>query len=291
MQFDNQPDWDTSAPRRILGMKIWQAAMLGGMAVLDCLVLVVGVVIILGAVPPTPGGGLAANAPATGTPVVPPLGPSPSVTPLTMAFQFPTYTPYGTPAETFTPSPSATGVLDGWVKYSVPEIEVWLPQSYAAGEPQTEADAIIASLKEKGANPNINWSGVKDVLEAQNEAVVLWAFDSFQGNPEILTNIAFIYGGYDAVNPLTDIATQFAGSMSDEYTLIEQQSGVRHPEYEAVMVILEAKNAGGGATETAAFYVLRARNEVWGILCDTASDEMDERLPIFNRMIETFRML
>jgi hypothetical protein len=291
MQFNTQPDWDTGAPRRILGMKIWQAAMLGGMAVLDCLVLVVGVVIILGAVPSAPGGGLAANAPATATPVVPPLGPSPSVTPLTMAFQFPTYTPYGTPAETFTPSPSATGVLDGWVKYTVPEIEVWLPQSYAAGEPQTEADAIIASLKEKGANPNINWSGVKNALEAQDEAIVLWAFDSFQGNPEILTNIAFIYGGYDAVEPLTDIATQFAGSMSDEYILIEQQSGVRHPEYEAVMVILEAKNTDGGPTETAAFYVLRARNEVWGILCDTASDEMDERLPIFNRMVETFRML
>ena len=79
--------------------------------------------------------------------------------------------------------------------------------------------------------------------------------------------------------------------MSDEYTLVEQQSGVRHPEYEAVMVILEAKNAGAGSAQTAAFYVLRARNEVWGILCETAGNEMDERLPIFNRMVESFRVL
>ena len=158
MQFDNQADWDTSAPRRILGMKIWQVALLGGMAVLDCLVLVVGAVIILGSRLHHAGGRFGGQCgPATSTPVVPPMGstlaPTASITPITMVFQFPTYTPYGTPAETFTPSPSVTGLMEGWVKYSVPEIEVWLPQSYAAGEPQTEADAIIASLKEKGANP------------------------------------------------------------------------------------------------------------------------------------------
>jgi hypothetical protein len=294
MYPENQPDWDAGAPRRILGMKIWQFALLGGMAVLDCLVLVVGAVIILGAIPSTPGGGSVAGASSTSTPVVAPLeptvAPSPSVTPITMAFQFPTYTPYGTPAETFTLTPSATGMMDGWVKFTVPEIEVWLPGSFAAGKPQTEADAIIASLKEKGAYPTADWDWFKEVLESQSESIVMWAFDSYQGNPEAITDIAFIYLGSNAGEPLIDIATRFVGTMSDDYKFVEQQSSVRHPEYEAVMVMLEAKDSGEAPTLTAAFYVLRARNVVWGILCETAKDEMNERLPIFNRIVESFRV-
>jgi hypothetical protein len=292
MRSDDQADWDTSAPRRILGMKIWQAGLLGGMAGLDCLVLVVGAVIIFGAVPAAPGG--VAGASATSTPVVPPLGstlaPSPSITPITMAFQFPTYTPYGTPAETFTPTPSVTGMMEGWVKFTVPEIEAWLPKSYAAGKPQTEADAIIASLKEKGAYPNFDWDGFKETLESQSEAVVMWAFDSYQGNPEIITNISFLYGSINAGESLLEFATRFVGAMSEDYILVEQQSNVRHPEYEGVMVILENKDTGEVSTRTA-FYVLRVQNLAWGIMCFTATDEMNERLPIFNRMVETFRVL
>jgi hypothetical protein len=295
MYPENQADWDAGAPRRILGMKVWQVALLGGMAVLDCLVLVVGAVIILGGIPPAPGGGSVAGAPAASTPVAPSIGPtlapSPSVTPITMAFQFPTYTPYGTPAETFTLTPTFTGLMDGWVKFTVPEIEVWLPGSFVAGKPQTEADAIIASLKEKGAFPNADWDGVKEMLMSQGEGIVMWAIDSYQGNPEGITDIAFIYGGPNAGEPLTDIATSFVGTMSDDYIFVEQQSSVRHPEYEAVMVMLEAKDSGEAPTQTAAFYVLRAYNEVWGILCETAKDEMNERLPIFNRIVGSFRVL
>ena len=289
MQSNDQADWDTSAPRRILGMKIWQAGLLGGMAALDCLVLIVGAVIILGAVPAAPGG--VAGAPATSTPVVPPLGstlaPSPSITPITMAFQFPTYTPYGTPAETFTPSPSVTGMMEGWVKFSVPTIEIWMPGSFAAGNPKTETDAIIASLKEKGAN--FNWDVIKEQLESVTENYVMWAINSHQGNPEFVTNIAFLYDVPNPGEPLRDYTTRFVGAMSDSFSLIEQSSA-RNPEYEAVLVILESK-AGGGTPTRMAVYSLRVQNLVWDIICFTAADEMAGRLPDFNRMVETFRVL
>ncbi|MGB7540094.1 MAG: hypothetical protein WBM17_16250, partial [Anaerolineales bacterium] len=267
MYSENQADWDTRASRRILGMKIWQVALLGGMALLDCLVLVVGAVIILGAVPSTPGAGSVAGAPATATPVVPPLGatlaPSPSMTPLTMAFQFPTYTPYGTPAETFTPTPSVTAMMEGWVKFSVPEVEVWLPGSFAAGKPQTETDAIIASLKEKGAN--FDWDVIKEQLESVTENYVLWAIDSHQGNPDVITNITFMFDYPRPGEPLADYATQNVGAMSDSFHLIEQSSA-RHPEYESVLVILESNPDGGTATRLA-IYSLRNQNLVWNIIC------------------------
>ncbi|MBN2084436.1 MAG: hypothetical protein JW748_04365 [Anaerolineales bacterium] len=129
------------------------------------------------------------------------------------------------------------------------------------------------------------------MLESQGEGVVMWAIDSYQGNPESITDIAFIYGGSDTGEPLMDIATSFVGLASADYIFVEQQSSVRHPAYEAVMVMLEAKDSGEAPTQTAAFYVLRAHNELWGILCETAKDEMNKRLPIFNRIVETFRAL
>ncbi len=291
MQFNTQPDWDTGAPRRILGMKVWQVALLGGMAALDCLVLVVGAVIILGAPLSGPGGGLAAGALATATPVVPTPGstvaPTPSITPITMAFQFPTYTPYGTPAETFTPSPSVTGMMEGWVKFSQPTIEIWMPGTFAAGNPKTETEAIIASLKEKGAN--FNWDVIKKQLESVSENYVMWAIDSHQGNPEVVTNIAFVY---DVPNPgemLGDYTTRFVGAMSDSFRLVEQSKS-RHPEYEAVLVILEDKESTGTPTQIA-LYALRHQDLVWDILCFTSADEMAVRLPDFNRMVESFRVL
>jgi hypothetical protein len=291
MNYGHQTDWEAGAPRRILGMKIWQVALLGGMAALDCLVLVVGLVIILGTIPSAPGGGSVAGAQPTSTPVVPPLGPTlapdPSHTPLTMVFQFPTYTPFGTPAETYTLTPSVTILMDGWVKFSVPEIEIWMPGTYAAGNPQTETDAIITSLKEKGAN--FNWDVIKEQLESVTDNYVLWAIDSHQGNPDVVTNIAFVYDVPNSGVSLSEYTTQFVGAMSDSFRLLEQSSA-RHPEYEALLLILEAKDTTGTPTQIA-LYALLHKGLVWDIMCFTAADEMTERLPVFNQMIETFRVL
>ncbi len=291
MQFNTQPDWDTGAPRRILGMKVWQVALLGGMAVLDCLVLVIGAVIILGAPLSGPGGGLAAGALATATPVVPTpgatLAPTPSITPITMAFQFPTYTPYGTPAETFTPSPSVTALMEGWVKFSQPTIEIWMPGTFAAGNPKTETDAIIASLKEKGAN--FNWDVIKKQLESVSANYVMWAIDSHQGNPDYITNMFVAYFPPNPGEPLADYARRFVGEMSDTFILIEQ-ANTRHPDYDVLRTVLEDK-ADTGTKARIVLYVMRVDDVLWNILCFTAADEASERLPVFDRMVESFRVL
>jgi hypothetical protein len=290
MKSGRSSEWETEAPRRILGMKLWQAAILGGMALLDCLVLAVGGLVVFSSMASNAGGSLA-NAAPTASPVVPPMGPTlaptASETPLTMVFQFPTYTPFGTLAETMTLTPSPTGMMDGWVKFSVPEMEVWLPESFAAGNPLTGTDAIIASLKEKGAN--YDWAVIKEQLESVSDNYVMWAIDSRQGNPEVITNIAFIYDYPNPGEPLADYATRFVGAMSDSFTLIEQ-SNLRHPEYETVMVMLESNNSSGVRTRVA-LYSLRHQGLVWDILAFTAADEMPVRQPVLNRMVESFRVL
>jgi hypothetical protein len=288
MNFSNQADWETGAPRRILGMKLWQAALLGGMATLDCLVLVVGMVILLGSLP---ANSAAAGLPPSATPKLPTAGPSltPSLTetPLTMVFQFPTYTPFGTPAETVTPTPSGTDAMEGWVRFTVPEMEIWMPESFAAGKPQTDAGAIIASLKDKGAN--YNWDVIEEQLSSAAPNYVLWGIDSRQGNPSIVTNVAVVYDYPNPGEPLADYATRFIGAISDDFVLIEQ-SKLRHPLYEVERVVLETKDVEGVPMRIA-LYAVRDKNIIWNILCFTAADEMAERLPVFDQMTGTFQVL
>jgi hypothetical protein len=287
--FD-KPGWENAAPRRILGMKIWQAALLIGLAAMDCLVLVVGLILIVGSVPSSPSGG-EANLVRTATPLPQPaeptLPPTPSETPLTMIFQFPTYTPYGTPADTATLTPTATGLFDRWVKFSVPEVEIWMPETFAAGDPHTEAQAIIASLQEKGAN--FNWPVIEEQLTTAPENYVLWGIDSYQGNPAV---VSFVFIAYDFANPsqpLADYATQFIGAVSADFILIEQQT-VRHPVYEVARVIFETKETSQTPMRVA-LYAVRNENIIWDVMCFTAVDEMDGRLPAFNQMVDTFRVL
>jgi hypothetical protein len=291
MNAYHQSEWESGAPRRILGMKMWQFALLGGIAALDCLVLVVGAVVIIGSIPSSAAGGSSAKLPPTATPKAqiagPTLAPSLSVTPLTMAFQFPTYTPYGTPAETETPTPTPTDPMAGWVKFFVKEVEIWMPGSFAAGRPQTEAKAIIASLKEKGAD--YNWPAIENDMTSAAPNYVLWGIDSYQGNPAIVTFVAVVYDFPNPGEPLADYATRFIGALSDDFVLIEQQK-VRHPVYEVERVILETKGAEGTPMQVA-LYAARDQNMVWDVLCFTAADEMDERLRVFDQMVGTFRVL
>jgi hypothetical protein len=291
MRARNQDEWQFRPPHRILGMKVWQVALLGGMALLDCLVLAVGAGIILSSVTAAVSGNLAAANPSPMPPNLPPAGPnltpSASETPLTMVFQFPTYTPYGTPAETPTSDATPTGIMDGWVRYAVPEVEIWMPGSFAAGKPQTDAQAIIDSLKEKGAN--YNWGTIQQDLSSAAANYVLWGIDSHQGNPAVLTYVVVVYDFPNAGEPLAEYATRFVGAVSKDFTLMEQ-STIRHPEYEVVRLVLETKDPLGTPTRVA-LYAAREQNLVWDILCVTAADEMNGRLTAFDQMVNTFRVL
>jgi hypothetical protein len=275
------------APRRILGMKIWQAALLGGLGMMDCLAVVVGLAIVFGSGLPS----LPAAPPPTATPPPPTEGPTLtptlSETPLTMVFQFPTYTPFGTPAETETPTATPTESTEGWVKFAVPAVEIWMPGTYAAGDPHKDAAAIVAVLQQMGAN--YNWSVIEQQLKTSPDNYVLWGIDSRQGNPAIVTNVAVAYDFPNSGEPLADYATRFVGAISDSFDLIESKN-LRHPEYEVQRILLDTKDTEGTPMRIA-MYAMRDGNIIWDMICFTAVDEMDSRLPSFDQMAVMFRAL
>jgi hypothetical protein len=243
-----------TGPRRILGMKVWQAALLGVLGALDCLVVVAGLAIVLGA----------------GMPALPAAPP-----------------PLGRLAETDTPTAAPTAAMEGWVKYTVPAVEIWMPGTYAAGDPHKDAAAIVAALKQMGAN--FNWSVIEQQLKTSSENYVLWGIDSHQGNPAVVTNVAVAYDFPNPGEPLADYATHFVGAISDSFVLIESKN-IRHPEYEVQRILLDTKDTQGTPMRIA-MYAMRDGNIIWDMICFTAVDEMDARLPSFDQMAVSFRAL
>jgi len=274
-------------------MKLWQLALLGGMAVMDCLALAVGGFLLSGSMQSkspnqnsaaAQGLALTKTAAALATAVPSPL---PSETPTPLDFLLPTFTPIGTLPASPTPSPLPTSEMEGWVKFSVREVEIWMPGSYAAGNPHTDAKAITASLKEKGAN--YNFSEIEKQLTSSVPNYVLWGIDSVLGNPSIITNVRILYDYPSVEEPLADYATHFIGAMSADLTLIEQRK-INSTLFEIQRLILKSKSTQANP-EQVVLYAVRDQNIIWDILCVTAPDEMTARLPTFDLMIATFRVL
>jgi hypothetical protein len=289
----NNSSWDSGSPRRILGMKPWQIILLGGMAGMDCLVFAVGAYMLFGSMQSRSpnqssaaelGLALTRTAASLATAVPSPL---PSETPTPLDFLLPTFTPNGTLPASPTPTPSPTSEMEGWVKFSVREVEIWMPGSYAAGNPHTDTKAITASLKGKGAN--YNFANIEKQMTSIEKNYIFWGIDSFQSNPSIITNVAIRYNYPTPGETMEDYATQFIGANSADFQLIEQQK-VPSTLYEIERVILGTKNT----QETSArlvFYAVRDQNVIWDILCITAADEMTARLRTFDLMAATFRVL
>jgi len=296
MDSEDNSSWNSVGSGRILGMKTWQVALLGGMGLLDCLVLAVGVVIVFSSTSSRSTGQVAAAIPTTEPTLTAAAVPVPTVdaslfTPepsATLNYLFPTYTPIGTiTADSPTPTVSATSSMEGWVKFSVREVEIWMPGSFAAGNPHTDAKAIVASLKEKGAN--YNFDSIEKELKASTKNYVFWGIDSIQGNPAIVTNVFVLYDYPHPGETMADYATRFISTMSGDYMLI-QQSSIPSTLYEIDQILMETKSTSGTPMRIA-LYAVRDHDIVWDVLCITAADEMDDRLPAFDLMVDTLRVL
>jgi hypothetical protein len=273
MPSNDSTGWETGAARRILGMKIWQAVLLLVMAAMDCLVIVVGLAVVLG---PLLVNGVTSTA-SVATPQ--PAGePAASITPITMLFNFPTYTPFGTPAI----SPTPEDWMTGWTKISVPEVEIWMPDSYAAGDPHTEAQAILDALVDKGAN--YNWDYLLDQMTNAEPDYVLWGIDSHQGNPEIVTNVAVIYDTLARGESISE----YAERRTSEDSAVIEQGDFLHPLYQIVRLVLKATDP---ESEPIRFvlYSIKDDGSVWNILCVTGTDELEDRLPEFDKMAGSFQ--
>jgi hypothetical protein len=268
----------TGTENRILGMKVRQAALLGGLAALDCLALVAGVVVALRALHASPASNsdaISANnrLPAAGeTPEFPAAAGDSST---------------DTPTSTPTVIPSPTSLTGGWIRIGVMEAEIWTPPTYAGGDPHADSAAIVEGLKAKGADYDFDF--LEESMAASSENTVLWAIDARQGNPAVVTIILVLYDFPRPGEPLSEYTIRFAGATFSGLTPLERRT-IHGSAYEIERLLLETPE-GQGTAMSFVYYAVLDQDVVWDILCVTAMDEFDARLPQFDAVADSFRVL
>jgi hypothetical protein len=272
---------------RILGLKVRQAAFLGSLAAIDCLLLIAGVVIMLGSLHASTSNIISAPPPTASlslpeTDILLQSGETPGST-TTVEFS----NTAGAPAATQTPLPSPTSLTEGWIRIGVKEVEIRTPATYAGGDPHADSKAIMDDLRVKGANYDFDF--LEEKMTTSSENTVLWAIDSRQGNPAVVTNVVVLYDYPRPGEPLSEYTMRFVGATFGDLILVEQQT-IPSSAYEIERTILETKE-GQGTPMSFVYYAILDQDIVWDILCVTATDEFGARLPQFDILVGTFRVL
>jgi hypothetical protein len=264
-------------------MKAWQSALLGGFAALDCLVLVAGVFIALGA----PHAFTVSNPvslPASGN--LPAAGETPEY-PAAADFSSTDLSPTHIPTLTPTVVPSPTSLTEGWIRIGVKEAEIRTPPTYAGGDPHADSKAIVEGLKAKGSDYDFDF--LEGRMKASSENTVLWAVDARQGNPTVVTMVLVLYDFPRPGESLSDYSVRFAGATFTGLAPMERRT-IHGTAYEIERMLLETPE-GQGTRMNYVYYAVPDQDVVWDILCVTAKDEFAGRLPQFDAIADSFRVL
>jgi hypothetical protein len=204
-----------------------------------------------------------------------------------------TPTVFPTEAPTSTATPTETAELEpeipaGWAEYGTDEITIQLPDSYACGNPQTEAAAIIDSLRTKGVSIQ-DEAGLQSLLHSYPPEFILFGADSFMENPDFMVNFSMLYQTVDPNQPMADAVNSILASLAQDYTLSEQRQMVNRffEMQEATMI---PKNPAQENLRTAV-YIMKSEDVLLGLIFTATTDEWNDRLDQFDKIAKSIRLV
>lgn len=242
--------------RRYLGMTILQLSILGLLVLALCCTLVSGIWILNGMVARAY---TVPNLPGLNDTPLPTLTPAPTATPM--------------PTATATPIPYESLIPPGWTKFtstSDPALEVWLPPSYALQTTKNQEDAIPVYSVEEARS-------VLALMDGTHSPYLI--FTTF----EVVVRPAF-------APTLDEMVDAEFGALMRSGRLLERDTfeftvGDRPARKLVFDINVSGVNAG------LALYAVQVGNEVWYLGFATPFNELYTRMPVFDQIIQTFRIV
>ena len=193
----------------------------------------------------------------------------------TIAVEEPTPVPS---VEESTPLPPTP--IPGFARYEGLAMEIWLPDSYVGGDPNSVGAELAAELTSAGVD---NAAGM---VEDMATNVNLWAFDSAAAHAGVLPTVTVRYIPYLRGATLDWYTKVLVDSLPSAFVLAETQD-VEVPEYLAQRMLFNTEDQGGRLLA----YVLRRGERAWVLLFAAPSGRVDELAPVFEQSVLTFRDL
>ena len=171
--------------------------------------------------------------------------------------------------------------IPGWKKFEVERAELWLPKSYQGGNLKEDLEEIIATTKQFG--PEFNQ--MVQMMERNKNLLLLLAFDSNIGTSGGVTNVSIASIPAPSSFSLDQFQNMLIENLPPQLQILDREI-VSLDRYRAGKLIW--KGSVRGFEGKVLQYILEKGNNIWFITYTTGLDEFDQRLPVFEKSINTF---
>lgn len=173
--------------------------------------------------------------------------------------------------------------IPGWERFEAGGVELWLPESYEGGNLGADLDLIVDNLRSLGPD----FEQIALIIEQNPSMYVIWAFDSEVGASGALTNMAITTERVLTAMTLDTYLDSALGQLPAQFQVVER-GVVSLGEYQAGRLVLEFTISGVAGKEL--MYVVKDDNTIWVITFGTGAEEFEQRLPVFEQSVQTFRI-
>lgn len=179
---------------------------------------------------------------------------------------------------------SASPSIPGWEKFETDTVELWLPQRFEGLDLSDEKlDVLVEKMRALGPD----FEKMAQVVKQNRTAFVMWAFDTEESDSGVLTNVNVTTGHMQAAMPMNHYLDMLAAQLPRQYRVVEQEI-VSLDGHQAGRLVLEFESPEAVLKQM--LYVIMSDNTVWTVNYATGTEEFDERLPVFERSIRSFRV-
>jgi hypothetical protein len=181
------------------------------------------------------------------------------------------------------PAGPAPTPIPGWEKFEARGVELWLPESFEGGN--TLEDVNLIAEKLKSLDPS--FQSIADTIQNNPDMFVIWTFDSNIGPNGELTSAAVTTEQILSAMSLETYMDAAVKAFPAQFSVAEREV-VQLEIYEAGRLVIEADINGVLAKEV--MYIIKDGSTIYDIVYGTSAAEFDQRLPIFEQSINTFKV-
>ncbi|MDH5607818.1 MAG: hypothetical protein OEY93_13140 [Anaerolineae bacterium] len=187
----------------------------------------------------------------------------------------------GPQAPAATPEPTP---IPGWEKFEGSGVEIWMPDSFVGGDLEKDIETVTERLRSLGPD----FEPTVQMIEQNPSLFKLWLFDTEVGSSGVLSNVNIISSPIMSSVTIDMYFDAVAQSFPDNFKLIAREK-VTLKNYEAGRITTEFSITG---TEGKQFlYLVLHDNNAWTITFTTGTSEFEERTPIFEQSMDTFKIV
>ncbi len=182
------------------------------------------------------------------------------------------------PAPPAQPTPTP---IPGWKALEGEGVTLWLPVSFTGGDPETDLELIVGSVRALGPE----YLQLAQMIEQNQTAFVIWAFDAQVGPSGFLTNVNVTREKAPSATTVSAYMEAVVKQLPSDFRVVGREV-VALDRYQAGQLTLEFTVLGRAGKQLS--YMIKDGRTMWTVTYSTGADEFERRQPIFEQSAHTF---